>query len=117
MPNDTQRDRRYWAFAANPRVYRVEDRVAETDTGSWRVQDSAVKAGDRGVVWKYDGGEGWRGIVALAEVLTDPETTTATDDPYWKQTERAAKAEPRVQVRTVRSLDLPEAAPSSAQRP
>lgn len=62
----------YWAFLANPRVYRIEDALLNLDQGTWTTKGKNVAAGDRVLIWKAKGADADRGVVALGEVLTDP---------------------------------------------
>jgi hypothetical protein len=100
---------RYWAFNANPDYFDVERALAETDEGPWITGRSKVSRGDRAIIWKSygndrNGDERRRGVVALAEVLTDPEVTVAPS-PYWRQQHTAP--DNRVNLRFVRSPLLP----------
>ena len=67
MPNP-----RYWAVVAHPRLYNVEAALAETDEHVWTVKRSLVRSGDRLALWRGLK-DGHRGIVGLAQVLSDPE--------------------------------------------
>ena len=73
----------HWVFAANPNTYRVVDAVRQVPTDWWTVGNSTVRSCDRVASWKYSGGDEHRGVVALAEVLSDPERRSEEDNPNW----------------------------------
>ena len=64
--------RRYWAFAASPKVYALDEAIAELEQDLWTVNRGDVHAGDRVVLWRTADASGRRGVVALAEVLSEP---------------------------------------------
>lgn len=100
---------RFWVFAANPRLYRAQDAVTAMDEDWWMTKGSPVRAGDRAAIWKYKGNETERGIIALGEVLTDPQERDTSDTPFWTeagQTQLAGPS-PRVLVHYVRPPGLP----------
>jgi hypothetical protein len=92
--------RRYWTLAANPARYRVVDAVRDLEEDWWLAGRGDLHAGDRVAVWKYKGRDDYRGIIAFAEVLTDPELRHGRDDTYWIDSDGQAAA-PRVRVRYV----------------
>lgn len=65
--------RSFWAFASNPAVYRIDDAVTDLAEDLWTVKRGEVKQGDRFLVWQTAGGLHHRGVIALGEVLSDPE--------------------------------------------
>jgi hypothetical protein len=69
------RERAYWAFVANPSVYRVQDVLERETDDYWTVKHSDVRRGDRAAIWKAKGTDKNRGVVAFAEVISDPELT------------------------------------------
>ena len=76
--------RHYWAFCANPKIYKIEQAVRELREDSWTVPHRNVRADDRAIIWKAKGNDRHRGIIALAEVLTDPKPSIAVTNPdYW----------------------------------
>ena len=99
-------ERRYWAFLANPTIYDIEAAVEKFDTDLWTTKGSDVRAGDRVVIWKARGRDAYRGVVALAEVLSDPQIRL-DDSPCWAKAEDGAVPEERVEVRYVRPPGLP----------
>lgn len=101
------RPRRYWAFAASPQHYRIEDAVNDLDEDTWSVGKSDVGRGDSVLLWKYAGGTGTRGVVALGEVLTDPEDITDSKNPYWTSPPPDDDVLRRVRVRYVVPPGLP----------
>ena len=66
------RERHYWALGANPKLYQVDKAIQGNEIHTWLAGRSAVRQGDRAVIWKFKGNGRDRGIVALSEVLTDP---------------------------------------------
>lgn len=103
------RARRYWALLANPDRYRVEAAVSERDEDWWTTGGSELFPGDGVIVWRSPGrkSRGSRaGIVAFGTVLTEPETR-ADSSPFWIDSERSLRPEPRVLVRYERADGLP----------
>ena len=64
MPN-------YWALAANPKNYRIEDAINELDQDTWVTKGSNIKKGDLVIIWKTKGTSKNRGIISLGEVISD----------------------------------------------
>lgn len=60
------------SYLDNPKVYNIEKAIQEQEEDSWTVPRGDVRTGDRAIIWKAKGNDQHRGIVALAEVLTDP---------------------------------------------
>src|SRR5687767_14253298 len=110
MPSTQRRDHndgvRYWAFQANPRIYRIEDAVRELDQDTWTTKGSDVAAGDRVMIWKAKGGDPVRGVIALGEVLTDL-VRMAGESAYWVDPAAGRTVEDRVRVRYFRPPGLP----------
>lgn len=75
-------DRSYWAWVANPNLFRVDEAIREREVDRWFTKRKGVKKGDRGIVWRSKGRDGKRGIVAVGEVVSDPREAPV-DDPYW----------------------------------
>lgn len=114
----TRMDRRYWTLASHPARYRVVDAVRNLDEDWWLTGGADLHAGDRVGIWKYKGPDDRRGIIAFAEVLTDPEMRDVSDDDltYWIDPDGKAAA-PRVRVRYVIKPSEPlwlEHAPASS---
>jgi len=63
----------YWAFMAIPDLYDIEQAIKEVEQDTWMVARGDVRKGDKAIIWKAKGKESRRGIVALAEVLSDPQ--------------------------------------------
>lgn len=70
---------KYWAFLADPKLYKIEKVVREQKEEYWPIPRRNVRAGDRAIIWKGKGNDQHGGIVALAEVLTDPLLMTDPD--------------------------------------
>src|SRR5437899_2618614 len=102
MPNP-----RYWAVVAHPRLYNVEAALAETDEHVWTVKRSLVRSGDRLALWRGLK-DGHRGIVGLAQVLSDPEMMISPPEyrRYWN-VEPSPKPERRVHIRFVHPPQVP----------
>lgn len=92
------RPRRYWAFCANPRRYRIAEAVRDLDTDLWNVGGSDVRAGDQVLIWQTLDQTGSRGIVGLATVLMDPEPQADAGNPYWAAPYDGHEVIPRVPV-------------------
>ncbi len=89
----------YWAFSGNPRYSRVEDAVRELKEDYWTVPHRDVRAGDRAIIWKAKGNEQHRGIIALAEILTNPLPMKDPNPQYWVDQNEANEVVDRVQIR------------------
>lgn len=65
----------YWAFCANPDFYRIMEAVQELEYDNFYTMRSDIRAGDKAIIWKAKGERdrnGHRGIIALADVVSDP---------------------------------------------
>lgn len=96
----------YWTFRTSPDVFDVETALAEAETCLWTTKGKRVRKGDRVAIWKLKARTATHGVVALAEVLTDP-VVQADETPYWLDREAAAKLEERVLGRFVIPPYLP----------
>ncbi len=94
-----QSQQHFWAFCANPAFYKIEQAIKELPEDSWTVPRGNVRAGDRAIIWKAKGNEQVRGIIALAEVLTDPAPGSDPNIDYWVDQNAANKVVDRVRVR------------------
>jgi hypothetical protein len=100
--------RRYWAFNANPNIYRIEEAVKELEIDTWATKGRSVGVGDRFLVWKSQGGlRGRRGVVALGEVIGDPASRDDSNNPYWVNPVSGATQEMRVEVKYLHPPLLP----------
>lgn len=101
--------RRYWALFASPKVYRIDDAVAELAEDTWTTKGKAIRAGDRGLIWRgAGGGEAARGIVAFVEIVSDPKLVEDSKNPYWRKPDEVrADSELRVRTRYVLAPRLP----------
>ncbi|HVB23639.1 MAG TPA: DUF3883 domain-containing protein [Ktedonobacteraceae bacterium] len=97
----------YWAFSGNPRYYRVEDAVREVIVDSWRIPRCDVRVGDRAIIWKAKGNQQRRGIIALAEVLTNPVQMEDLNPHYWVNQIAENKAVKQAKIRYLVSPKLP----------
>ena len=98
---------RYWAFCANPERYRIREAVQHLDRDTWTTGKSNPRAGDFALIWQTLDSEGRRGIVAFAEIITDPKKMRDDDNPYWVDASEGASPQDRVEVRYV----VPDALP------
>lgn len=100
--------RRYWAFLANPDTYQIEEALRELDVDTWTTGTADVRAGDRVAIWKAQGRNSRRrGVLALGDVLTDPEPISTDASPFWLDRRLAETAENRAWVRYVVPPGLP----------
>ena len=97
----------YWALAANPKNYRIEDAVKELDQDTWVTKGSNITRGDRVIIWKTKADGEYRGIISLGEVVSDVIIGTDVNNPYWNNLEMANKSDSRVVVRYIASPNLP----------
>jgi len=91
-----KRERQYWAFCANPKRYNVQQAMCKP-LDDWIVGRSHVRAGDRAIIWKAKGNEQDRGIVALAEILSDP-TPGIPKSENWTNPQAEHKVVNRVKI-------------------
>jgi hypothetical protein len=98
---------RYWAVVAVPGVYNLDAALAETDEHVWTTKRSAVRKGDRLALWRGLK-DGHRGVVAFAEVMSDPAVVGSPPEykRFWN-IEPPHAPEPRVRIKFVRSPRLP----------
>lgn len=75
-----RRQRQYWAFLAHPKRYKIEESIRNRREEYWADPRAKTRAGDRAIIWKAKGGDAHRGIIALAEILTDPVPIPDDDD-------------------------------------
>ena len=72
---EESRPRHYWALQFNPDWTPLESQIADKSfIDSWTAGGSDLQKGDRAIIWKAQGHKlpKRRGIIALAEVLTNP---------------------------------------------
>ena len=112
-PGRSPGERRYWALCANPSVYRIEQAVRERVTDAWTTDGRSIRAGDWVLIWKGKGQGEHRGVVALGEVLTDPQPLPDADNPYWVEPPPPEQLRERVLVRYVVPERLPLWEPDS----
>jgi Domain of unknown function (DUF3883)/EVE domain len=91
--------RHYWAFSANPRIYKIEEAIQKRNEDTWTVPRGNVRAGDRAIIWKAKGNGLHRGIIALAEILTNPTASIDPNPDYWVDQRAANEVVDRVKVR------------------
>src|SRR3954454_22407042 len=80
--DDVARGRRYWALCANPAPHRFEQPVRELETDLWTTGGRPIRAGDWVAIWKSKGPDDRRGVVALGEVVSDPQLLPERHNPY-----------------------------------
>jgi hypothetical protein len=95
----------YWALLAKPRFYDLEAVLSQEDEDVWVVDGHDIRRGDRVALWRGMK-DGQRGILALAEVLSDPNEMDVPKHlkKYWKVPPFPGK---RVWVRFVRPPGAP----------
>lgn len=89
----------YWSFTASPRVSKIEQALRELEEDYWTVPNRKVRAGDRAIIWKAKGNSRQRGIVALAEVLSNPIPTINPHTHLWADPQDANEVIDRVRIR------------------
>ena len=98
--------RAYYAFLANPDRYRIEEAVHELDVDTWVTRGQDMKPGDRVIIWKAKGSGNHRGIVALGEVISEPESMSDADNPFWNNPPDGAEERVHVRYSTPEGLPL-----------
>lgn len=63
--------------------------------------------GDKVIIWKALGGSQRRGVVALGEIISDPEIIQAADNHFLVDSSLGHSPEPRVRIRYVCPPRLP----------
>lgn len=101
------RARHYWALNANPKYYDIQSALLEKDTDLWVTDDKDIRAGDRVAIWRTRDRTKTRGVVALGDVLTDPQLLSDSNNRFWKSPHSGDIPEQRVKIRFVRPLLLP----------
>lgn len=92
--------KQFWAAMSNPNVYKITEALKKKTRGDWLIKQAHVRRGDRLLIWKAKGSDKDRGIVALAEVVTDPSRRIVSSDRFW------VKKRPKKKERTVKILYL-----------
>lgn len=103
----SNRESPYWAFCANPKRYKVREAIHGRKPSYWIAGRSDVRKGDFAVIWQSLDDQGKRGIVAFAEILSDPEITDNFEDRYWVKQDELQEKRPRVRVQFHLSPRLP----------
>jgi hypothetical protein len=98
---------RYWAFQANPNIYDIEAAVRNLDVDTWPTKERDVRMGDKVILWKALGGSHRRGVVALGEVICDPELIQAQGNHFLVDSGSGHTSEPRVRIRYICPPRLP----------
>lgn len=98
-----QRERQYWAFRANPQIYKIEDVLKDgVEIEYWNnPHNSDIRAGDRALIWKKSSNGQPGGIVALGDILEDSQILDDTNEEYWLDPQKAHKKIERVKFRYV----------------
>jgi hypothetical protein len=102
-----QKSTGYWAFFADPRVYRIEDAVRQLECDLWRTKGKPIAPGDRVLVFKGKGDSNRRGVVALGIVEGAPRMACDSENPFWIVSPAPHACEERVPVRYVLPPKLP----------
>ena len=74
---------KYWAAAANPKIYNIEQAINESEIDLWTTKNSDVSIGDRLLIWKTLGNSDKRGTICLGEVIDDPIIRTDSENHFW----------------------------------
>jgi hypothetical protein len=97
----------YWAFAANPKIYQIQDAVANLEFDNWTIKRSKVQKGDRVIFWKTLGKDKNRGIISFGEVLDDPRIYDDPENEFWVDKNLSQIREYRVPIRYIKSSRMP----------
>ena len=102
-------EQRTWIFQGNPKRYDVRAALEELPTITWLVNQyrKQVRAGDAVFMWQAGTNAG---VIATAEILTDPAPIPARlrpDDAWYAQPDEEDDDKPRVWLRILRVLDTP----------
>jgi len=97
----------YWAFLANPKYYNIEKAVKNLEQDTWTIKRSNILKGDQAIIWKAKGNDDYRGIVAFADVISNPKLLTDISNPYWVNHVASNQLEPRVIIRYISHPFLP----------
>jgi hypothetical protein len=100
-------ERWYWAFAASPRIFDIENAVQTLDVDLWPTRGKDIRVGDRAIIWKYKAADPFRGVVALGEVISEPEIRPEHDRRFWVEPAQSELLEERVMVRYVLPTGVP----------
>jgi hypothetical protein len=95
----TARDSSMWALCANPSRYRIREAVKHLGVDYWLVGRADVREGDAVAVWQTRDAEGHRGVVALGQIVGEPETRRDSENPFWVSVDDAQSEGIRVPVR------------------
>ena len=93
------RDSRMWALCANPSRYRIREALKHLGIDYWLVGRADVREGDAVAVWQTRDAEGHRGVVALGQIVGEPETRRDSENPFWVSVDDAQSEGIRVPVR------------------
>lgn len=93
----------YWAFFCRPDMYDAAEAISSGQGDSWLVKSHDVRAGDSAIIWQGRDRSGRRGILAFADVLSDPEEIPP-DSEHWLQEPIPG---PRVRIRYRSAPRLP----------
>jgi len=88
-----------WALCANPARYRIREAVQHLAIDYWLVGRARIRTGDMVAVWQTRDQRGQRGVIALGQVVGEPENRSDRDNPYWVNEADAASEGTRIPVR------------------
>lgn len=95
------------AFSSNPSMYRIRDAIRELKLDTWTVGERNVRAGDLAIIWQTLDSNDQRGVVAFAEVMSDPAIRDDSQNPFWKKPPLPNDRKKRVQIRYITAPNLP----------
>jgi hypothetical protein len=98
---------KYWAFQATPKRYRILDAIRRCAQDTWMIDRGDVEPGDRALIWKSQGKDGWRGVVAFADVVSFPVKQPAAHPEYYIDHDDRQVLLERVTIRYVLLPHLP----------
>ena len=96
-----EESRRYWAFVADPRRYRILDAVAKRPTDTWTTKGRPIRSGDCAIIWQTRDSRGRRGLVALGEIIGDPRLRSDAGNPYWVNPRDGTQVTDRIDLRYI----------------
>ena len=100
-------ERWYWAFAASPSIFDIENAVQTLDVDLWPSRGKDIRVGDRAIIWKYKGPDAFRGVVAFGEVIAEPELRREDERRFWIDATQSEVLEERVKVHYVLPPGVP----------
>jgi EVE domain/HNH endonuclease len=100
-----------WALTVNAEKYDIEGALKSLQFETWRVDKSHIKRGDWAIIWRgFADSDRRRGVIAFAEVLSDPEMRPYPGSSFSRRAGTAGDAQnrkARIDIRFVLTQKLP----------